>query len=111
MDHLVFLAFQEVNAKLDQLLSGQQTLINMENLAVAKIDDLEAEVTHVTSVEESAKALIEGIAAQLTELQSTDPRIQAAIDTLRAKSDALAAAVAANTTPTPATGPAAPPTA
>lgn len=102
MEHEVFLAFEQINAKLDVLLASQSNLTHLENLTVAKIDDLEQEVSKVSGVQDSAIALINGISQQLKDAAADPQRIQAVIDSLDAKSDALAAAVAANTpAPTP----------
>lgn len=64
---------------------------------MAAIDDLEAEVSKVGTVQDSAIALINGISQQLKDAGSNDPRINAVIQSLDAKSQALAAAVSANT--------------
>jgi hypothetical protein len=70
----------------------------------AELDALTAEVTATTEVEASAVTLIEGLAGQLTSLVETTTNyndlkagVTAQAAALTAGSDALAAAVAANT--------------
>lgn len=74
----------------------------------AELDALTAEVANNTVVTQSAITLINNIAAQLA-AAGTDPvKLQSLHDTLVANDAALAAAVAANTTPpapTPAPAP------
>lgn len=62
---------------------------------------LEAEVTRDTDVNSSASTLISALAAQFEAVKGDPAAIQALADKLRANNDSLAAAVAANTTPTP----------
>jgi len=70
------------------------------NHIMAILDPLAAEVTETKTIIESAVTLIEGIAAQLEEHKNEPAEIQRLADELNASSDALAAAVQANT-PTP----------
>lgn len=65
----------------------------------AELDRLTAEVSQTGTVVDSAIALIQGLADQIRQLQ-TDPAALAKLaDDLDAKTNALAAAVEANTTP------------
>lgn len=65
----------------------------------AQLDALKAAVAAESTVIDSAVALIQGLAAQIAALPADQAAIaQLAVD-VKAKSDALAAAVAANTTP------------
>lgn len=70
---------------------------------MALLDALKAQVAENSSVIESALALIQGIAGRLDEaLADDDPdALQALVDELKAKDEALAAAVAANTVAAP----------
>lgn len=67
----------------------------------AEFDALVAQVTENTTVEASAVTLIQGIAAQLAG-NPTPAQVDALAAELKTSSDALAAAVAANTPAAPA---------
>lgn len=58
---------------------------------------LQSEIERDSEVNSSAATLIAGLAAKLEEVKGDPAAIQALADQLRANSDALAAAVAANT--------------
>jgi hypothetical protein len=58
---------------------------------------LTAEVTRNTDVDTSAIALLNGLAAQIQALKGDPVALQQLADALRGSSDALAAAVVANT--------------
>jgi hypothetical protein len=78
----------------------QLTIIeNKENEMSAELDALTLEVADTNTIMQSAIVLIQGLAAQLQAI-ANDPAaiLQLAAD-LDAQSDALAAAVAANTPP------------
>jgi hypothetical protein len=62
-----------------------------------ELDDLKAEVTESTTVQQGAITLINGIAARLAAAGTDPTALQALTDSLKTNSDALAAAVAANT--------------
>jgi len=68
---------------------------------MADLTALTAEVARNTSVDESAIALLTGLAAQIEALKTDPVALQALADTMRGSSDALAAAVAANTPAAP----------
>lgn len=73
---------------------------------MALLDELEQNVSRNTAVEQSAILLLQGLKAKL-DAAGTDPvKIKALSDSLGASTDALAAAVAANT---PSDSPAEPP--
>jgi hypothetical protein len=81
---------KQILALLTALTKGVRTM-------AANLDDLTSEVERNTSVDQSAITLLEGLKAQL-DAAGTDPAaLQALKDSLAASSDALAAAVAANT--------------
>lgn len=63
----------------------------------ADLTVLSAQVQANTDVEASAVQLIEGLAAQIASLKNDPVALQALADKLKASSDALAAAVVANT--------------
>lgn len=70
-----------------------------------ELDDLTAEVQRNTEVDQSAIALLTGLAQQIEDLKGNPEALQTLADTLRGSSDALAAAVLANTPqPPPAEG-------
>ena len=80
--------------RLDQIV----TLINQLGVRImADLTALTAEVARNTSVDESAIVLLTGLAAQIEALKTDPVALQGLADTLRGSSDALAAAVAANT--------------
>jgi len=62
---------------------------------------LTVEVARNTTVDESAIALLTGLAAQIEALKTDPAALQALADTMRGSSDALAAAVLANTPAAP----------
>lgn len=68
---------------------------------MATLADLQALVTQEDTVIDSAVALIQGLAAQVAALAPNQAAIDALAADIKAKSDGLAAAVAANTTPPP----------
>jgi hypothetical protein len=75
-------------------------LVQGEQLMSSQLDTLTAEVTQVETVDQSAIVLIKGLADQIAALKNDPAAIQALSDRLKASSEALAAAVTANT-PTP----------
>ena len=63
---------------------------------------IQAEVSRQTSVVQSAITLIQSLATQIADAAGDPARVTELADALRASSDALAAAVAANTPSQPA---------
>ena len=82
--------FDILDAKLDQLLEK-------ENQELMTLDELQAQVTETNTVAASAVTLIQGIAAQLLECKNDPAKIAELAASLKGSSDALAAAVTANT--------------
>lgn len=66
-----------------------------------ELDALEAEVTRNTEVDQSAVTLLTGLAAQIESMKTDPVKLQGLADSLRSSSDALAAAVVANTPAAP----------
>jgi hypothetical protein len=66
-------------------------------MANPQLDALTAEVTRNTEVDAGAIALINGLAAKIIELKNDPAALQALADSMKSSSDALAAAVSANT--------------
>jgi hypothetical protein len=66
-------------------------------MASPQLDALTAEVTRNTEVDAGAIALINGLAAKIVELKNDPVALQALADSMKGSSDALAAAVTANT--------------
>jgi hypothetical protein len=93
----------------DEIVHLLRALLAQGEKMSKELDDLTAEVAAETTVEASAVTLIQGLAAQIT-AAGTDPAKLAALTTqIKTSSDALAAAVAANTPAAPpAPAPAAP---
>jgi len=83
--------------RLDEVLLLLRTLTERITIMSAEIDALKAEVERNTSIDESAIILIQGLAQRIEELKTDPVALQALADELRAKNDALAAAVAAHT--------------
>jgi ABC-type transporter Mla MlaB component len=84
---------------LDSLIQGEQTVS-------AELDALTAQVQQVQQVDQSAIALINGLADQIKALANDPAAINALADQLKQQTDALAAAVTANTPAPPAPEPA-----
>lgn len=76
-------------------------LLERIQLMAANLNDLQTAVRHNTEVEQSALVLIQGLVAKLEAAQGDPAAVQSLIDELKVTDDQLAAAVAANTTPTP----------
>lgn len=74
----------------------QKLTVQGENIMV-KLDALTAQVTKNTEVEASAIVLLNGLSAQISELKNDPVALQALSDKLAGSSDALAAAIVANT--------------
>lgn len=91
------------SADLSEVLSKLSLILSQQEAQMASITELEAEVARNTTVDESAIALIEGIVARLEEAAGDQVKIDALTADLRARNDALAAAVAANTPSEPPT--------
>lgn len=66
-----------------------------------ELDDLTAQVTANSAVLDSAITLINGIADRITAAGVDPVKLTALTDELKAKDEALAAAVTANTPPAP----------
>lgn len=79
---------QIINAKLDKIM--------------ATLADVQTAVTAEDTVIDSAIALVQGLAAQIAALAPNQAAIDALAADVKGKSDALAAAVAANTPAAPA---------
>lgn len=94
---------QDGEAKLDRIINLLQAVLFKEARMSAELDALSAQVAATNTVEQSAITLLEGIAAQLAAIKDDPAKIEALATSLKAQSDSLAAAVAANTPagPTP----------
>lgn len=86
-----------------QVLAALAKLSQQMEKVMTDLTALTAEVARNTTVDQSAITLLQGLAAQIESLKTDPAALQSLADSLRGSSDALAAAVAANT-------PAAPPT-
>ena len=76
-----------------------QFLIFGRSDLMSKFDVLTEEVAALTDVVASAVAVIDNLATQIEDAKDDPEEIAAIVADLRAQKDALAAAVAANTTP------------
>lgn len=102
MEHDVFLRFEALDFKLAQILVAvTQTETHMS----AEFDNLTAEVHQNTDVTQSAIVAFNGLAQQLRDAANDPIKINALAAELDANSNALAAAVAANTPAAPAPNP------
>ena len=92
--------FYRIEHKLDRVLDLLSMVLKEERKVMAALDDLTAQVAASTTVEESALVLINGIAAKLAAaIAAGNPAALTALQTqLKTSADALAAAVATNTT-------------
>lgn len=100
--------WKDLNDKLDAILimlsrveSNIAALTLKQEQAMTDLTALTAEVARNTEVDSSAIALLTGLAAQIEALKTDPAALQALADTMRGSSDALAAAVAANTPAAP----------
>lgn len=87
------------DARLDQILTKLNLILTKENQMAGELDQLEADVAGIGTVVDSAVTLLGGLKAQLdAAIASGDmSRVAAVNATLEAKTQALAAAVVANT--------------
>jgi hypothetical protein len=85
--------------RLDQILARLDALGRQESTIMQELDDLTAQVKATDDAQQSALVLINGIADRLA-AAGTDPvKLAALTADLKTNSDALAAAVTANTPP------------
>lgn len=90
-----FLASQ--TGKTDQIINLLRQIQKEEVQELATLADVQAKVTAEDTVIDSAVALITGLAAQVAALAPDQAAIDALAADIQGKSDALAAAVSANT--------------
>lgn len=87
--------------KLDRIIDMLGTLVVQGDKMSAQLDALTAQVASNTTVIDSAITLINGLAAAIV-AAGTDPvKLQALTDALTAEDTKLAAAITANTPPSP----------
>lgn len=84
--------------KIDQIIDRLRAITEKENAMSQSLDDLTTQVKKNTDVEAGAVVLIQGIAQKLADAQNDPVKLAALQSDLNASADALAAAVAANTT-------------
>jgi chromosome segregation ATPase len=101
--------WKNLNDKIDSILilftrieSSLAVLTMKQEQVMADLTALTAEVERNTAVDQSAIALLNGLAAQIEALKTDPIALQNLADTMRGSSDALAAAVTANTPVAPA---------
>ncbi len=88
---------KRIEQKLDAILSFLQ---QWEKTMAASLETLTAQVQANTDAEASAIQLLTGLSALIASLKTDPVALQALADKLKGSSDALAAAIVANT-PTP----------
>lgn len=86
----------------EKTLSLLHQIIKNQEQIMSTLKDLQDEVTAEDTVVDSAVTLIQGLAAQVAALTPDQASIDALAADIKSKSDALAAAVAANTPVAPA---------
>ena len=96
--------WKDLHDKLDAILIMQARVESLiaaltlkQEQTMADLTVLTAEVARNTEVDQSAITLLNGLAAQIEALKTDPVALQALADTMRGSSDALAAAVVANT--------------
>jgi hypothetical protein len=87
--------------KLKKVINILHQIVEKENVMSEALDTLTLEVRELETVVDSAIALINGLAAQLRAIADDPAAILALAAELDAKEQELAAAVVANTPPTP----------
>ena len=100
----VYFHFEPHGHTLARIETLIQSILNKEIQMSAELDVLTAQVHSNTTVITSAITLINGLAQRIQDLidaGANPAAFQALADELKAKDDELAAAVTANTTPTP----------
>lgn len=90
-------ADSSVGRKLDLIITMLDESKKREKQMASDLTALEAEVARNTEVDQSAILLLQGLAQKIEELKTDPAALQAFADSLRGSSDALAAAVTANT--------------
>ena len=91
----------DIHRKLDLILDYLREIKKKEIIMSKELDDLEVAVTENTALDASIVALVEGLAAQIESMKDDPAKMTALAASLREKSAALAAAIHANTPPTP----------
>lgn len=95
--HHFFHGEAAVSTALADIRRDIKQLIERVNTMSVQLDALTAEVARNTAVDESAIVLLNGLAAQIVALKTDPVALQALADSLQGSSNALAAAVIANT--------------
>lgn len=85
------------DADLSEVKNLLHKILNNQRYIMATLQDLQAAVAAEDTVIDSAITLINGLAAQIAALQPDQAAIDALAADVKAKADALSAAVTANT--------------
>lgn len=91
----------EIDRRLARIERKLDALLLESRIMSAELDQLEAQVKKNTDVEESAIVLITGLATQIAALKDDPVKLAKLSADLKAKADALAAAILANVPPAP----------
>lgn len=91
----LLIRLEVLNSKIDKLIKGERT-------EMADFSVLTSDVEKLTSVDESAVTLINGLAQQIKDAGTDPVKLKALTDKMETETDALAAAVTANTPAAPA---------
>lgn len=108
-NEMVIASLEELHRKLDHISFVLRYISVKEANVSAELDALKAQVTETTTIEQSAITLLQGLAAQIEALKNDPAALAALANDLHSSSDALAAAVQANTPPAAAAPPQEPP--
>lgn len=94
---MLFILTLHLMSKLDMISENLKQLKRSSTHMASDLTTLSTQVERATAVSASAVLLINGLAEQIAALKNDPVAIQALADQLAASSDALAAAVSANT--------------
>lgn len=97
----VMASLSRIELRLNQHGSLLAALVTGDQIMSSQLDALTSQVAQVETVEQSAVTLIKGLADQLKAISNDPVAILALADRLHTSSDALAAAVTANTPAAP----------
>ncbi len=96
---MLWLLWRAAIDKLDRLIHIMTALRAKEDSIMASLDDLALEVASLSSAASAAIALLGQLSAQVAAQQADPAKIQAVLDGMKAATQALSDAVAANSPP------------
>ncbi len=93
--------YRAIDRKLDLILTHLNLIQRGDAIVTQELEALSEQVARNTSVDQSAIELLAGLAAKIESMKDDPIKLQALASDMRASSDALAAAVLANTPAAP----------